>query len=397
VPLHAATIVGEGSPLLTILVADGHEGYALPSSVAGGVAFVGMTGDHAAMEAGGFYNRNSAPQAAGIALLSPIWATACERVELGDGSVRILDLASSQGRNSMAPMAMAIETVRRRAGMNRAIEIIHTDLPSNDFTALFDAVLTDPSSYLVGRTGVFPAAIGRSYFEALVPPETVHLAWNTWSMQWMSHVPGFAPDHVLAGMSKEGDLLAAVASAQMEDWTRFLALRARELLPSGRLLTAFTARTEEETGWEWLLGELWASILDLVADHLLDAGEAERMTIPIGLRRLDDLRRPFSSGGVFEGLIAEQIDLERVDDPHWADYTRTGAGKTFATRHAEATRAWAGPTLARALNPERNGPATLDLLFARHAERLAASPRQHRPYMAFALLVKAEAPEAGSR
>src|SRR5271166_1533922 len=54
--------------------------------------------------------------------------------------------------------------------------------------------------------------------------------------------------------------------------------------------------------------------------------------------------------------------------------------------NAEATRAWAGPTLAQ--NPERNGPATFDLLFARHAERLAVSPRQHRPYMAFALLVK---------
>src|SRR5215472_9241693 len=159
------------------------------------------------MEGEGFYNCNSAPQAAGIALLSPIWARACETIELGDDSVRILDLASSQGRNSMAPMAMAIETVRRRAGTNRAIEIFHTDLPSNDFTALFEAVLTDPSSYLIGRTGIFPAAIGRSYFEALVPPQTVHLAWNTWSMQWMSHVPGLASDHVLAGMSEDASLL----------------------------------------------------------------------------------------------------------------------------------------------------------------------------------------------
>jgi hypothetical protein len=348
-----------------------------------------MTGDQAAMEGGGFYNRNSALQAASIDLLSPIWVMACETVELGHGSVRILDLASSQGRNSMAPMAMAIDTVRQRAGPNRAIEIIHTDLPSNDFTALFEAVLTDPSSYLNGRSGVFPAAIGRSYFEPLVPPQSVHLTWNTWSMQWMSHLPDLAPDHVLAGMSEEADLLTAVARAQTDDWSRFLALRARELLPGGRLLTAFTARTEAETGWEWLLGELWASILDLVADHVLDAGEAERMTIPIGLRRLDDVRGPFSSGGAFEGLIAEQIELERVDDPHWAEYKRTGDGNTFASRHAAATRAWAGPTLARALNPERNGPSTLNLLFARHAERLAVSPRQHRPYMAFALLLKA--------
>jgi len=339
------------------------------------------------MESGGFYNRNSALQASGVGLLSPIWATACEKVDLGDGPVRILDLASSQGLNSMVPMGTAIDTVRRRMGSSRAIEIIHTDLPSNDFTALFDAIFSDPSSYLICRTDIFPAAIGRSYFESLVRPQSVHLAWNTWSMQWMSHLPGLAFDHVLAGMSKKADLLEAVARIQTKDWERFLALRARELRPGGRLLTAFTARTARETGWEWLLGELWASILDLVADRTLDAGEAERMTIPIGLRLLADLRRPFLEGA-FEGLIAERIELKRVDDPHWAEFERTGDSGDFATRHAKATRAWAGPTLAGALNPERSGPATLDLLFSRHAERLAVSPRPHRPYMALALLVK---------
>jgi hypothetical protein len=351
-------------------------------------AFVKSAGSQVAMEGGGFYNRNSALQAGGIALLSPTWLEACESVDLGHGPVRIMDLASSQGRNSMAPMAIAIQAVRRRGGADRAIEIIHTDLPSNDFTALFDAVLVDPSSYLVGRAGVFPAAIGRSYFEPLVPPQSVHLAWNTWSMQWMSHLPAHARDHVLAGMSEDPDLVAAVGHAQTADWTKFLALRARELRPGGKLLTAFTARTDAETGWEWLLGELWSSILDLVADHVLDAGEAERMTIPIGLRRLDDVRRPFSSDRTFEGLIAEHIGLKQADDAHWAEYERTGDSQTFGMRHAEATRAWAGPALALAINPDRDGPAMLDRLFERHAERLAASPRQHRPYMAFVLVEK---------
>ena len=83
------------------------------------------------------------------------------------------------------------------------------------------------------------------------------------------------------------------------------------------------------------------------------------MTIPIGLRRLDDVRHPFSSGGAFEGLIAERIELERVDDPHWAEFERTGDANTFATRHAEATRAWSGPTLAQALNLDATGELPL--------------------------------------
>jgi hypothetical protein len=82
------------------------------------------------------------------------------------------------------------------------------------------------------------------------------------------------------------------------------------LLPGGRLLAAFTARTEGDMGSEWLLGELWASVLDLVDGRVLDPGEAERAMIPIGLRRLDDVRRPFSPGNDFEGLIAERIETE---------------------------------------------------------------------------------------
>jgi SAM dependent carboxyl methyltransferase len=287
----------------------------------------------------------------------------------------------------MAPMGIAIDAVRRRAGPSREVEIVHTDLPSNDFTALFNTILSDPSSYLVDPTDIVPTAIGRSYFESLMRPRSVHLAWNTWSMQWMSHLPGMASDHVLAGMSKNADLLEAVARIQMKDWEKFLTMRAQELRPGGRLLTAFTARTAQETGWEWLLDELWASVLDLVADRTLDVDEAERMTIPIGLRLLDDLRRPFQEGA-FEGLIAERIELERVDDAHWAEFERTGDSAAFASRHAEATRASAGATLAGALNPEQSGAGVLDLLFSRHAKRLAVNPERHRPYMAFALLTK---------
>jgi hypothetical protein len=232
--------------------------------------------------------------------------------------------------------------VRRRAGSNSAVEIVHTDLPTNDFSALFDAVLTDPSSYLVRQNNVFPAAISRSYFEPLLPPGTVHLAWNTWSMQWMSRPSGPAPDHVLAGMSEIDDVRATVASIQAQDWETFLALRANELAPGGRMLTAFTARTEQETGWEWLLGELWGAVLDLTSDRELDGSEAIRMTIPIGLRLLEEVQRPFQSGR-FAGLVAERIELTQAADPFWPKYERTGDRASFAKRHAETTRAWAGP------------------------------------------------------
>ena len=64
------------------------------------------------MEGGGFYNRHSALQAAGIARLLPYLEQAARSVEIGDEPVVIADYGSSQGRNSMAPMRIAIEELR---------------------------------------------------------------------------------------------------------------------------------------------------------------------------------------------------------------------------------------------------------------------------------------------
>jgi hypothetical protein len=89
----------------------------------------------------------------------------------------IVDYGSSQGRNSMAPMRMAIEELRCRTG-TEAPEVIHTDLPTNDFSSLFEALQAEPNSYLSGTFNIFPAAIGRSYFEPLLPPRRIHLGWN---------------------------------------------------------------------------------------------------------------------------------------------------------------------------------------------------------------------------
>ncbi|HEY5410364.1 MAG TPA: hypothetical protein VIJ94_06525, partial [Caulobacteraceae bacterium] len=151
-----------------------------------------------AMEGGGFYNRNSNLQAAGIALALPLLETATDAIPVeGAAPLVVADYGCSQGRNSMRPMRLAIDTLRRRIGPDRPIEVIHTDLPSNDFTSLFTTLSEDPASYLAGQPRVFPSAIGRSYFEPILPPGRVNLGWNTWTLHWLSRNPVEVGDHVL--------------------------------------------------------------------------------------------------------------------------------------------------------------------------------------------------------
>ena len=48
----------------------------------------------------------------------------------------IADYGSSQGKNSLAPMGIAIGNLRPRLGPNRPIFVFHVDQPSNDFNTL---------------------------------------------------------------------------------------------------------------------------------------------------------------------------------------------------------------------------------------------------------------------
>lgn len=115
-----------------------------------------------AMEGGGFYNCNSDLQSAGIALARPFLEKASASISLGSVEPLVIaDYGCSQGRNSMLPMRLAIEALRALSGSERVVEVVHTDLPSNDFASLFTALRDEPNSYLAGGEGIFVSAVGR--------------------------------------------------------------------------------------------------------------------------------------------------------------------------------------------------------------------------------------------
>jgi hypothetical protein len=133
----------------------------------------------APMEGEGAYNRSSRVQAAGLAPAIDLFATAARAVPLPpDGPVVLADYGCSQGHNSLRPISTALEALRARIGPEPAVSVVHTDLPGNDFTALFATLAHDPESYLRFDPKTFPMAIGRSFYQPILPPESVLLGWS---------------------------------------------------------------------------------------------------------------------------------------------------------------------------------------------------------------------------
>src|SRR5579863_8499246 len=121
------------------------------------------------MKADGFYDKHSSGERASIEALLE-WIDAAARglaLPHTERPITIVDYGCSEGRNSVLMMQRAIQALRAR-GAAHAICPVFSDLATNNFNQLF--VNLDSAGWLGGHAeGVFPAAIGGSFYGPLLP------------------------------------------------------------------------------------------------------------------------------------------------------------------------------------------------------------------------------------
>jgi S-adenosylmethionine-dependent carboxyl methyltransferase len=349
-------------------------------------------GTLAPMEGRGAYNRSSSVQAIGSSPAVPLFEKAANQVQLTSAAepVVIADYGSSEGHNSLEPLTAAIGILRRRMGPKRAIWVVHTDLPGNDFTALFRMLASDQSSYLRRDPVVFPSAIGRSFYDQILPSSSVSLGWSSWAVQWLSRVPALIPDQVQVAYSRDAGARAAFARQAAEDWRCFLTHRAAELRPGGRLVVLSMAVDEHgDFGYRPIVAAIYGGIMDLVEEGFVKEEEAGRMVIPTFARSREEFMAPFALNGSFSSLAMEEIDLFCGEDHIWAEFQNHGNALAFGTRWAAFSRASVGPTLATSLDPGQGRAGEfIRRLEARMTARLSSAPEPTLIPLAKMVLVK---------
>ena len=329
------------------------------------------------MEGRGAYNRNSRVQAAGIADAIPYFEEAARTCALTmrRSPIVIADYGASEGHNSLVPMAAALAILRQRTAKDRAISVIHTDLPTSDFNALFQTLANDPDSYALGDGAVFPSAVGRSFYEQILPSDSVTLAWSSWAVQWLSRIPAPISDHIAVACSKDKAAQAACAAQADMDWQAFLTHRASELHPGGQLVVLTMALTDNgDFGYRAVLAAMYGALKDLVADGKLSSSELARMAIPTVGRGRVQLLAPFDASRHFAGLTIEQLDIFLAEDRIWEQYETDRDATAYAARWAAFSRASVFPSLALALDDPSRAGSFLVGAESRMAARLARHP-----------------------
>jgi hypothetical protein len=216
-----------------------------------------------------------------------------------------------------------------------------------------------------------------------LPTGSVHVAVTGTAMHWVADAAGLAssgsvfpgyPDHIDEAERRAWHVAAA------RQWERLLEMRAMELAPGGWFIAAIPASPAsgpERTGlYVEIIGDMNRVLADWRRAGRIGAATVAAVVVPVWMRTLDEIRRPFEAGGGrVAGLALERAELFRLDNPYWHDDPAM-----FARGYVRSVTAWGGPLLLRAFarEGEDRAPGLLADFLGELEERVAAAPDRYR-------------------
>ena len=256
-------------------------------------------------------------------------------------------MGAAGGGNSLRPMRRALAA---RQGGGPAL-VVHTDIASNDFSSLFELVAGSPDTYL-GDGSVFALAEGRSFYEPLFPAGFLSLGWSSIAVHWLSEVPEPIPEHIFSSFA-EDEVRDALRERSAADWRDFLAARASELRPSGRLVVVGGAALDDgRSGAEGLMEMANGALRELVDAGELGPAEYDRMMIPTWNRTVAEFIEPFGSG---QPLELRRHAERSLPDVYLEALREDGSLERYVASVAGFFRAAFGDSLWAGLDPSATG------------------------------------------
>ena len=344
-----------------------------------------------AMRGAGYYSSHTIGAKAVINAAADLVVDALGRMDLSSTApFAIADYGAADGGTSIDMMRRTIDAIRARAG-ERPIAITYTDLPHNDFSALFRLVHgllpQSPERPLGAEPGVFTFASGTSFYRQIFPDDTLSLGFSATAMHWLSRLPGTIADHVQAVGATPAEK-ENFRRQSLEDWTTILLHRARELRPGGKLVVANFCVDEEG---RYLGATGGVNMFDAFARHwrgLMEAAaitEAEyrAATLPQYYKTPEDFTSPFAdpdSPVRRAGLVLEHVSTRVTGCPYAADFAVHRDPTTFAKAYVPTLRSWTESTFLGALDPRRSPAerqAIVERFYGAYEAEVAEAPEGH--------------------
>jgi len=339
------------------------------------------------MKGGGYYNTHSNEQRAALDAFLPWIEDAVADLPFPSDSslpLGLLDLGSSEGRNAIHAMMRIIGILRHHT--EAPVWVFFNDLPSNDFNQLF-ANLFPPDGMVIPGVDIFPAAIGGTAFNRVVPPGILHIAMTFNAIAFLEKIPqSRLPNYILPMKPSAPRAGVAVTETEREpfrlqaaqDIRQFYLARADELVSGGKLLVEVFGRNQIHSTSDGIYDVLNDALLDIVEDGLLPRRIYEDLIFPVYFRTFEELTTPIEADPDLAKMFRiERAEVRETPVPFNLERDKTGDVAVWAQSYAGFLRAFTEPILAAAIPAELSRDGIVQSIYRRVEDRLAVDPDRY--------------------
>ena len=307
-------------------------------------------------------------------------------------TLRFADYGAADGGTSQQMWDMVIRN-RRDAGDDRQIEMIYTDLASNDFSTLFRIMqgMQGDATYAYQNhfKNVFVHACGTGFHEQLLTNASLHLGFSATAMHYVSVKPMEIPNHVHAACADINSQTAFAKQAAV-DWQNILLARAAELVPGGRFICLNFGVDAEgrylgNTGGKHMFDHFHKFWKALYEKGRITKSEYEGATFVQYYRTMEEFCAPFldpNSDVSRAGLVLKSSFAKLTKCPYEAAF-RDAGGKMSSREYAEnlipTMRSWSETVFKTALKGRESSEIKkiVDDFYQAYSDEVAANPEGH--------------------
>ena len=306
--------------------------------------------------------------------------------------LKFADFGSADGGTSQEMWSNVIKSIREK-GDNRQIEILYTDLASNDFSILFKTMqgMHGNSNFAFQKNfkDVYVHGSGTGFHEQLMSDDSLTLGFSATAMHYVSERPCLIENHVHMTGANESEKKLFKKQAN-KDWETILLNRSKELIKGGRFVCINFGIDEQgrclgNTGGHIMFNNFAKNWKYLQQQEVITNQEFINATFTQHYRTVEEFRAPFDnkeSAITKSGLVLRSCETMITDCPYKIHYLKnknTMSSQEYASTLIPTMRSWSETVFRNALinRTEEEINDIVDKFYNLYIEEVSKDPEGH--------------------
>ena len=344
-----------------------------------------------AMKGAGYYSAKTAGAKTAIDKTLKVIENALKTIPSTE-ILKFADFGSADGGTSQEMWFNVIKLIREK-GDDRQIEILYTDLASNDFSTLFKTMqgMHGNSQFAFQHifSNVYVHGCGTGFHQQLMANNSLTLGFSATAMHYVSERPCLIENHVhMTGANeREKQLFKDQAN---KDWETILLNRSKEMINGGRFICINFGIDEKgrclgNTGGHVMFNNFAKNWKQLENQGLITNQEFINATFTQHYRTLEEFKKPFENKDSViskSGLVLKSCETMITDCPYKIHYLKnkdTMSSEEYARTLIPTMRSWSETVFKNALidRSENEINEIVDKFYDLYIEEVSNDPEGH--------------------